>query len=485
MGNNRGLSNPLLAAGTYAVLNFLPSMIAIILLPVYLKYLTPSDYGSMAMLGVFGGFYSIIACLQLNVAASVNYYDYNDDRKNREKYMSSIFTTSVLLSAFTFLIFLVLGSSLLDLFLKSQEVGFFPYGLIVLISGFLGQGHAVYFVFLKNEYRLKDFFSYSAALILTNAFFQYYLIVILEMGVLGSILGALVSKLLVSAFLFFSQRQLFESNISKTMVVQSLKFSIPFTPIVLINWFATMNDRFFMEKILSLEEVGKYALLANILLLAGTFFGALMNAFMPYLFENFKQLKHDNIKAIQLVVRTFLRLGILTLSGIILVGSNLHIIISNQEYTSIIPLFSLGALIMLPKMLLGIPYLQLMYMKKSRIIFWYTLLSVVIAVIGFVTLIPLFQLKGALYSLGISNTIFFILIYYSGQRTIKLPLQVGLNVGTILLSLTLGTISYLVCELYGYAIGIYGMLQFAAVVSFLGIISIKEIRSLVQLKFEK
>lgn len=478
MTERKSVSKSFIAAAIYTIIGFVPSLIGIILLPVYLLYLDPYEFGILTMLGIFGAFYGLLSNLQLNVSAGVNYFDYYDDKRKLKKYVSSIFTASLIISLVTLVIFAVLGPAIFSLFVKSGVVTFFPYGIIVLGSGFLNQVSTLYFVFLKNEYRLKEFLSYSIAFISLNAFFQFYLIVIMEMGVLGSILGGFTSKLIVTMVLLIKQRNLFDFNPKMAWIQKSLKFALPFVPIVFINWFFTIGDRLFLEHFLNLQEVGRYSLLINLLLLSGIFFGALMTAFRPYLFTLFKDLKPTNLKTIQGLVKLFVRIGLFTLSGVILIGTNINLITSNSKYLSVIPLFSLGALIMLPRLLLSIPHLQLMFIKESKTIFWCSFISLAVSIIGFIVFIPLFQLKGALYALGISNLVNFILLYSRGQKRFELPLMKWQNGMSIFFIVTLVLTTYFMCNHLGYSSGMYGLLQFTLVTLVVGLISIGDSKSI-------
>lgn len=172
----------------------------------------------------------------------------------------------------------------------------------------------------------------------------------------------------------------------------------------------------------------------------------------------------------------------LTLSGVILVGSNLQLITSNSKYLAVIPLFSLGALVMLPRLLHGMPYLQLLYAKRSKTIFWSTLIALLVAVGGFVILIPEYQLKGALYAMGISNITFFLLLLFKSQGEYRESIPWMKNAGTVLLSIGLVLFSYYGCKTLNYGLGIYGLTQFILVALFLIFISTDEFRSVIKFK---
>lgn len=470
----REFEKPIKAAGVFAILAFLPSAIGVFMLPIYLQHLKPSEYGTLALMAFFAGFYSIVSCLQLNAAAGINYFNYSNSLW-RGKYISSIFTAVVLLSFLSYLVFILIGVFFFQYFLESSTSHFFPEGVIVLTTAFLNQVCSIYFVFLKNEYQLKIFASYILAFVFFNLIFQYFFIVIQDLGVFGSIFGSFLARIIVSVYLVIKQQKLFDFRPNKKILEESLRFSLPLIPIVFINWFFTTGDRLFLERFMDLTEVGKYALLMGLLLIANQAFTALWSAFTPRLLICFGNLDNYNISVSQHLINWHIKIGLVVLVGTIMVGSNLSIITDNEKYISIAPLFSLGAVVMLPKMIQSIPTLLLMHAKQSVIILWCMLISMIVMMVGFFTLIPLFGIEGALFSLGMSNTTNLILQSFLSRRYSMLRVQIMRNGVLILVVVCMVVIPYILFKKDYFSLENYGVLTFSLVFFFLLLSSYKEI----------
>lgn len=474
MNNLTGAKKPLQAVVLFSVLSLLPALVSIFLLPVYLKELKPEEYGLLIILNLSGSLYSVVSIVQLNIAVTTNYFDYYEDQNKLKKFKSSLFSVSFGIATITLFLFILLGSFFLQPLIKSDLIDFMPLGLMVLITQYLAQLKSVYFVFVRNEYRLTEYAIYSVSLLFLNTIFQYYFIVIVKSGVFGSVSGALISHIIVTGALLILQRKLFDINPDLSMVKKSLRFSLPFIPIILMYWIFRTGDRFLLERLTDLATVGRYAVLIGLLLLAESVFESLGNAFRPLIFRSFNALDSQKLYSIKQFIMLYVKFGLFTLSGVILIGSNLNLITQNQKYLSIIPLFTLGVVVLISKLILRVPYLQLMYSKKTKLIAWITFVSMMILVLCLILLIPNYGIVGALYSIGISNVTNFLMFYYFAQRKFPLPSAFIWNAFQIILGfMCIVGLSYLGYRIQWYSIGIYGLIQFILVFLYLMAYAVK------------
>ncbi len=445
----------------FTFLSFLPAALGFFLLPVYLKYYEPGAYGALTLLNLISGFYVAIGTLKLDAAARTNYYDYKHDPAQLKMYVSSIFTYSLILAFAFYFVFLVVAYVLLEYNYQDIGLSFYPYGLVVVTSGLFSLMLVVYFIVLKNEYRLREFAAYSIAIVSLSFCLQYVLIAIVKMGILGALLGVMIAKGIVAISLLINRRDLINLKPERSMLRASLKFSIPFLPFIIINWFFLNGDRFLLEHLLSINELGLYALLLNVLGLIKVFFHALDGAFRPYLFNLFSNNSPEIFSKTKQVANWYFVLGMLAISGIILVGSNLNFITDNTRYLTVIPLFTLGGLVMMPQMFIRIPALILVYSKDSKFISYASFISLILIVVLFFMLIPKFQLYGALYALGIMNLFLLILFYFQAQRAKKLDYNLPAILSCSFVAwIVIGGLFYFRQEL-DWSYNVYGIVQFA------------------------
>ncbi|MEQ9298872.1 MAG: hypothetical protein RIF33_09925 [Cyclobacteriaceae bacterium] len=462
------VKKPIQAVIVFSVLALLPALVSVVLLPVYLKELKPEEYGTLTILNLIGSFYAAVSIAQINISASTNYFDYTKEPDKLQKFKSTLFTFSLSIASATFFVFCLVGLLFFDSFTKSESIGFIPLGFMVLVTQYMAQLKSVYLVFVKNEYQLKEFIAYSVSLLFLNSSFQYYLIVVEKLGVTGSLLGAMISNIIVTVTLLIIQRRLIDFSPDKQMMKSALRLSIPFVPIILMSWLFASGDRFLLERLTNLTTVGRYAVLIGLLLLADNVFSSLGNAFRPIIFKSFQILGARELTSIRQFAALYAKFGLFTLSGVVLVGSNISIITSNEKYLSVVPLFTLGALVLLPKLILRIPYLQLMFNKDTRLIAWMTLASMVVLVVSLTAFIPSQGINGALYAIGLSNTCYLLLFYFFAQRRFPLPPMIFRDALLIIAGyLLIVGLFYLGHQTGMFPINLYGLFQFIAVTSFL------------------
>ncbi|MEM8567084.1 MAG: hypothetical protein AAGF85_11525 [Bacteroidota bacterium] len=139
------LSKYVRASSLYVVIGLLPLTINILLLPLYLRYVSPEEYGYLALLNIYAVLFNAFSCLQLNISGSTQYFSKGIDR---ETFRSAILSGSAVLILFWFGLFTLMGDIFFS-FYKSNVV-FFPLGNSGLLTAALGQLNACLFLFRKK-----------------------------------------------------------------------------------------------------------------------------------------------------------------------------------------------------------------------------------------------------------------------------------------------------------------------------------------------
>lgn len=91
----------------YILVGLAPYLVNFFMLPVYTRYLTPSEYGILSLVAAFQIMLALIISLQLGAGLGRFYFDY--DENGIKLYFSTIFYSIVLISLFFLLIFHVRG----------------------------------------------------------------------------------------------------------------------------------------------------------------------------------------------------------------------------------------------------------------------------------------------------------------------------------------------------------------------------------------
>ena len=443
----------------FSLLGFLRPAIKIFLLPLYLIYLAPEDYGILALVTIFSSIVVILSNLRLDGAVRVFYFDFESDSKALWNYISQIYTTILLMGIILISVMLFVGPSLMRLSFSSDEVSFYPYGIISLSTAILTSLTSVYYIYLKNEVRLREYFTYSISFILLTIGFQFYLIVFKEMGVLGVLYGSLISTAILCTIIVIRNSRLLNFKLRFKDIAPSLKFALPLVPFSLLVKFENQLDRLVLERFMSLDTVGLYALLVALVGLVIIFMTALENGVRPFLYRSLKSGGEESEKVITLYFNLFVLLGLLTLSGIIMVGSNLDLITENIKYLSIRQFFVLAGLAAIPMVILRYLAMVLIYYKKTKDVTITTIIKTILMVILMVYMVPKYGINGAIIAVSISyllnSVIFYWLINKYGAPTIHMT-----KAFTAIIMVVVGV---LCCKYFIPNMAVMGVVQFAII----------------------
>ena len=318
----------------FSVLGFLRPALNVFLLPLYLNHLTPEDFGILSLIGVFTGIILGIGNLRLDTAMRVFYFDYNHSSKELHHYLRQLFSTVLILALLWFSFFVIAGPWFFQLIFANEKVLFFPYGIIALTTGLLGMVNAIYFIYLKNQVKIRAFFTYSVSSTILTVILQAIFVLKFEMKVEGVLLGYLIHTVLVFMFIVFSNRWIITRMLDAKILKQSILFSLPLIPFTFLMTLEKQLDKFFLEKYQSLEIVGLYAVLISLVGIASILLAALNNGIRPYLYQALKDNTPESHEQINHYFLIYIATGILGLGGIVFLGNNLNLITDNVKSVS-------------------------------------------------------------------------------------------------------------------------------------------------------
>ena len=227
------------------------------MIPIYTRYLTPSDYGLLALLGVVGSILSSTIRMGLGSALFRSYYDYDDEEKRR-MVVSTTFFCILLISVVSAGILLPFSKQLAAIILKGDKYAKFIF--LVVLNTCIGSLNGISFAVFRAKKESKKYAAISVLSFILGATLNIYFVVVLKQGVWGIIVAGFISGVISTIVLYsFIWRELkFIFNLEETNKL--LSFGIPLVPTDLAAWVLTMADRFFLDHYSTRAEVGLYSL---------------------------------------------------------------------------------------------------------------------------------------------------------------------------------------------------------------------------------
>ena len=243
----------------YLLSSFITKGLGIFLLPVYTKYLSPSDYGILQTLTSISSFLPFILSLCLDSAFGRFYHEDKVDNTRLSLLYSTVYWFVFIYGLFI-LVLCILSS---NFWIESLiEVPVFPYVYLTFIPVLFNQLALLGRTFLQQALETRKSTTLDIISTLINAGLSVLLLVFFDMGVLSRIYGIAAGSLFLFAFYYFYYRKtgLLVFNFSSPYLLKCLKFSLPMIPAMAGSWVSTMSDRLILAKYCSLATVGLYSI---------------------------------------------------------------------------------------------------------------------------------------------------------------------------------------------------------------------------------
>ena len=243
----------------YGLGQILQRAIGFILLPIYLRYLTPYDYGILAILDIIS---LLFGSLILQGIPSALFRSFSYDYLNKEEEQKEAIGT-----AYMYLLFSSLAVYGFLLFLAPYISGFFFKGKdqvhlvrLIFLTGFFGASANIPFVVIRAKSLSKQMVGISLSRSLIGISLNIYFVVFLHMNVAGIVWG----NLLTAIMMFLATPFLLLKDISWKVSIPKLKemlfFGWPLMPGAIATWILASADRYFLEHFSTTTELGLYAL---------------------------------------------------------------------------------------------------------------------------------------------------------------------------------------------------------------------------------
>ncbi len=406
----------------YGLGTILLRAISFLLLPVYTRFLTTSDYGILAVTGMLA---SILACiLPLGLHGALNpIYFFTPDTNQRRADLGTVWLAIVVLAGGMTLLLDLTGEHLFPLLFRS--VPFTPYVRLVIWSAFFGTFSLVPLCLFQIQGRAKAYVLSTMSGSLLSIGLVVYFVVLRGQGVRGNLLGSLLAALIMAgvyvAAALGSLRPAFQWDALK----RSLVYGLPLVPHSLASWMLNVSDRAVLERFVSLDQLGLYSLAYTYGSIMEMIAYAANSAWVPFLF------KTDSVEG-QAARHRLAALG--TYFSLCLCFMALSLGLFAREILSLMtaPAFHAAAeiapWIVAGALLSGLYYFPINFVflrKKTSLVPLVTVCSGILNVALNLWLVPRYGILAAAWTTFISYGAMLTLAWWLGLRVYSLPYEYG------------------------------------------------------------
>lgn len=403
----------------YLFSNIFNAAIPFALLPILTRYLSPAEYGQVAMFQTFMGALGAFIGLSVAGAAGRKYFDNNTNSKTLADFIGSCVHILMVTSALALLVTWLAREPL------SQWLGLETTWLLLAVMATaalvmkqlrLGQWQ------VRKQATRYGAFQISSSLV--NLLLSLLFVVLWQQGAVGRMSAQVwVGGLFALLALWFLRRDgllsiwVWRPEYTK----EALRFGVPLIPHIGGIFLLTAVDRFVINSKLGLSEVGVYMVAAQFALALSLVFDAINKAYVPWLFE---RLQRDRIDEKQQIVRFTYTwyLVILSAAGLAFwLGPRVLTVIAGNAYAragEVIGWLALGQVF-------GGMYLMvtnyIFYSKRTGLLSLVTITSGLLNVGLLLLLIPLLGLRGAAIAFCLAMAIRFLLTWWVAQLRHPMP----------------------------------------------------------------
>lgn len=322
----------------YGMGSLLTKLLGFLLLPIYTRYLTPADYGILALLFIMGSATDILVRLGFGPAIFREVIYRGSDERQVESTALYFLAGESALFLGIFMFFSPLISRLIF------GVPTYAHLLtMIFASSLLGVVDHIALAKLRIHQRSFLFAAISVGKFLTGTLLNIYFIVILQWGVKGLVICSLVQAALSAALslaLIISDLKL---TFSMPILRRILSFGIPHVPNGLSRLLMNYADRFFLQHYSTAAEVGLYSLGYNIGMVLNLMVTAIQTAWPAQMFAMAK--KPDAERQLSRILTYYLAiLGFIGLGFSVLAREVLLVMTTPHFYRAwiVVPLVSLS-----------------------------------------------------------------------------------------------------------------------------------------------
>jgi O-antigen/teichoic acid export membrane protein/glycosyltransferase involved in cell wall biosynthesis len=240
----------------YGIGGLVSRIIAVLLLPLYTRYLTPSDYGQIETLLALTTVMGLILRAGITSAFFRFYFDVDDD-DGRLRVLRTSFWFTMGGGTLGLVLLLLFASPVSTLLFGDADAANLVRAAGVALWATVNYEQMT--SLFRVEERSVAFVCASLANVFITIAFTLLLVVSLEKGAIGVIVGNFSGTLIVYLTLLGYRREQLGLQFDRGLLREMNRFGIPLVPTALFLWVTNFSDRFFLVKLADVSEAGLYS----------------------------------------------------------------------------------------------------------------------------------------------------------------------------------------------------------------------------------
>ncbi len=404
----------------YGVGDVAVSVVNFLLLPLYVRYLTPGDYGVLAVLGSVEVVAKVFFRWGLDGAFMRLFYEC-DTVAARQRLTSTIFFFLLAVNGFLLAAALtVVPAVSLPLF---NESGYLRTLQLTLVNTFLIGFTFFPFHLLRMEKRSVTFGVLTLSRSIATLLLRLALVVWLGFGVLGIVVADVLVTGVLMVVLFRWFVPIVRPVFSTVVLRDALRFGLPRVPHAAAQQIIAVGDKFILAALLPLAQVGVYSMGVSFGLTQKLFLSAFEYAWAPFYYTHSKE--PEGKRLFSTVTTYGVAVLVLLTAGLSAISRDLLISVVGVEYeqaAAVVTWTAVGVLFQ------GVYLLTSIGLNITKRTGYYPLATVAAAGVNIamnLILIPTFGFIAAAWANGASYAVQAAIALHFSQRFYPVPYETG------------------------------------------------------------
>jgi len=389
---------------------------ALLLIPVYWRFLEPSDFGVLAITGMVNNF--LVIFLGLAVSENVTRFYHEWPAAERRERLGSIWILDWSSSLVVGIPVALFGGYAAHALIN--QVAWDPYIRVAVWAAIFSSFSSTPLAVLRIEERPKAFIFCTLSVFIIRTALAIWFVVGRGSGCLGVLEADLYSALamLPVYFLILLRSARFTCRVDQ--IKAAVRFSFPLVPAGLFDGLLLNADRFVLEKFIPLGQLGLYNIGNSLSGALRGLYGPLKTTWVPFAIKTAIKTK-DGRQTIARMANLFVATVFLAALGLAMVGPDLIHLIGVQKYNAVadyIPLF------VIPQALYGCATLFAVGIglaKKNHYSPVIAFIGAAASIVSLLALVPAYGINGAFIALVIGATVRLAAYLLIAQKFYAIP----------------------------------------------------------------
>ncbi len=432
----------------YLVGRALSHAVGFFMIPIYTRFIAPTNYGAMELIGILSATIAMIISMGVADGMSRFYYAERDHTK-RGEVVSTIIIGFGLIGVPIVLLFLGLAGTISKVILEEAQYGY--YLQIAFVTVWFGMLCEIGYTYLRMLYKAKLFVVITTLQLSLALSLNIYFVVFLKLGILGIFYSTIITQGLTGILLSGAILKNVGLRVSFLVLWHLICFGLPLVPSRIGLMIGFMSNRFFLrwhgaaDPIAALAQIGLFSLGHKFGVMINRLFNAPFNSFWgPRRLELCLRNDHSDKKTVARIC-TYATMCSIYLALMLSSGIESAIeIIADPRYR--------GAHIVVPFVALAYVALGLethfitgiLYRKKTKWATYITICSLAVVLVWNYIFVPRYGLIGAATSNLAGFTVRVTLIYIVSQRLFPIPFELGRLTTVFILAVLLYSVSQII-----------------------------------------